>query len=142
MSHIVSIDIKIVDLDAVKKAADELGWEFKQEARKYRVWDTEKWCAGGLADCQGGCLVIPRNNYDIGLVEQEDGSFLPVYDDMIYHGIYGAKAMTMSDQEKSHLGGFLQKYAVHAAENVLRKNHKKFTRQVMEDGKVQLRVTA
>jgi len=87
-SHVVTVNVKITDIDALRKAAEYCGLEF-HEAKTY------KWYGRHVGDYPlpqgvskselGTCdykLSIPNggpNQYEIGILKREDG-YVPIFD--------------------------------------------------------------
>jgi hypothetical protein len=95
MSHVATVDLKITDLDALEVVCERLGLELVREQKTYAWWGTsvgdyalpKGMTTADLGKCAHAIRVkgtTPRNGHggpwEIGLVQQPDGSFLPVYD--------------------------------------------------------------
>jgi hypothetical protein len=89
VSHVVSVDIRVRDLDALEAAAKVCGFELRRGQRTYK-WFGESVGdypipEGLTADQLGHCdhalaLVGDRDAYEVGLIAQADGSFRLVFD--------------------------------------------------------------
>jgi len=117
MSHVVSVDVQLTDLDAIAKAADACGLIFSKSS-------TYKWFgrhmgdyplpAGFTASDLGKCdykLSMKGVGYEVGLVRR-DGKYTMLFD---FWGSTGRKL-------KQHLGGedaakFVAEYGFAAAQN-------------------------
>lgn len=68
MSHFTKVATKINDLEALKKALDQLGWTYKtaEEGVEVRGW------RGQTSKAE---LAIDMGKYDVGVVRQEDGTY-------------------------------------------------------------------
>lgn len=94
MSHVVTIDLKIKNIDALKAAATELGLEFVEGKTTYRWYgrwvndyhgNDAAYRAGISPEQYGTCdhvIRIPGDEraYEIGVVRQADGSYAIVFD--------------------------------------------------------------
>lgn len=91
MSHVADVEIKVRDLDALESAVKRLGGELKRGQKTHRWygrfmndWRDER-AAVNRRDPKtfGKCdhaIVFPTAGYDIGLVQNEDGTYDAVYD--------------------------------------------------------------
>jgi hypothetical protein len=92
MSHVACIDIEITDLEALESACERLGWKLVKEAKTFKWFG--KWVDdyhsqdaayhhGINPEDYGKCahkIKVPGCGYEIGLLEQEDGSFKAIFD--------------------------------------------------------------
>ena len=119
MSHVASIDIEIKDLAALKAACAEIGMEFKEGQQTY------KWYGRWMNDYSGAdaafradvapkdygkcahAIGVPGSStaYEIGVVQQKDGTFKLVWD--FWNGGYGLEKLAgpkCSTLVKSYVG--------------------------------------
>jgi hypothetical protein len=142
MSHVVSIQLRIKDLQALDQACAELGLErIEQDQYKWyggRTASTEL-PAGFSAEDLGRCrfaLRVKGNSaaYEIGVVEsrQQAGAFELLAD--FWNGGQGLEAVVGKGATKLR-----QTYAVKVTEKQMRKQGLRITRSLTSDGKVVLR---
>lgn len=93
MSHVVTIDVSITDLDVLKEAIDKLGYQWKANQTTYRwygVWvndyhgEDAAYRHNIKTEDYGKCdhaITIPGVDYDIGVIEAPDGSFKLIWDE-------------------------------------------------------------
>ncbi len=81
MSHVESVETRILNLDALKAACENLGVEFREGQRKYEFFGRSvgdyPLPAGFTAEDLGKCdhaIHVPGVNYEIGVVRAKDGS--------------------------------------------------------------------
>lgn len=87
MSHIVSIDTKITDLGALKKAVTAMGFEWLEGKKTYKwfgrwVGDTPMPANTNQAEL-GKCehaIRVPGAKYEVGVARDLDGSYVLRYD--------------------------------------------------------------
>ena len=88
MSHVVDCDVKITDLDALEAAVkEELGGELIRGKKSYKWWGRFEGDyplpEGVRQEDLGKCdhvIKVPGASYEVGVVEQKDGSFKLQYD--------------------------------------------------------------
>ena len=68
MSHFTKVATKINDLIALKKALEQLGW-------KYRAADGGVEVRGWRGQTTRAALAIDMGKYDVGVVQQADGTY-------------------------------------------------------------------
>ena len=127
MSHVVSVDIQLKDLNAVVRACERMGWEFcegQETFEWYGRWvndydgEDAAYKLGIKPEDYGKCthaIKVPGAQYEIGLIQQADGSYAPVWD---YWGPGGLDKL----REENGMDGFMQLYGVEAAKNQLTAN--------------------
>ncbi len=99
MSHIVEVQTKVKDLEALEIGAGRLGLTLNRGQKKFRAYD------------RGDCTHALRLNdvaYEIGLLQQQDGSFKILYDD--YEGARGLMNV-VGDECR----GLIDEYAIEIA---------------------------
>lgn len=117
MSHNVTINnVKITNLDALRAAVKELrseniNLELDEEAKTFRTYF-------GQRNTCDMTIRLPTESFDVGLVKQPDGSFIPVYDDMLAGNRQIACEWKPGDprDSRSAMGKLAQRYAVCATE--------------------------
>ena len=124
MSHLTIGAVSIRDLAALETAAKELGGVFVANQKTYRwygrrVQDTPLPVGVKEADLGKCAHVIKLNGaeYDIGVVQQKDGSFRLMMD---YWGP-GQKLCQQFGRGKDNLDKLMQSYSRHATINAARK---------------------
>lgn len=143
MSHVVSISVKLTDLEAIKATCKELGLVFKQSQKTYRwyghsVGDTPLpagFTAAELGHCEHA-IEVPGAGYDIGLARAKDGNgFVMLFD---YWGP-GQPILKAVGGEKANR--FVQLYGVNKATLAARKLGHSVTRSVAKNGAINLTIT-
>lgn len=148
MSHIADVDVLIKDLPSAEATAKHYGGELVYGQT------THKWYNAFLNDWQdpraavnrrdpatfGKCahaIKFPGINYEIGLAQNADGSFTPIYDNYGYDG-------SRHDGHKLEqlmgvgLKGFVDKYTEISTLRKLARQGWRVTRSVGADGAVEL----
>ena len=145
MSHVTNIDLEVKDLEALEKAASDIGCNLV-----YNV-STFKWYGhhvgdyplpkGFKKDDMGKCDHVIRvkgadsKTYEVGVVERKDKQrrtyYVLLWD--FYQGGYGLQGAVGKDGTKIQ-----QMYAVNAAERKLRRMGRRVKRTVMSDGRIKL----
>ena len=114
MSHIVSVKVEIRDLDALQKAAEAVGLEFRQDQKSYRWFGRNvgdyPLPEGVTADMLGKCdhaLSVAGNPsaYEIGVCSQQDGSYRLLWD--FWRGGFGLQEAVGADCSK-----LVEEYAI------------------------------
>ena len=116
-SHVVSIQVEVRDLDALQRAAESLGLEFRQDQQTYRWFGQwagdyplpEGMTPGQLGKCHHA-LAIPgkESAYEVGIVEQPDGSYRLMWD--FFLGGFGLEEKIGTGAEK-----LIARYAIEKA---------------------------
>lgn len=138
MSHVVSIDTKITDLDALISACSNLGFEFVKDQRTYqwygRWMGDAKMPEGMTKDDLGKCnhaIKVPGARYEIGVARVGNAWELR-YDYWSTGGLL--KALGGEKAEK-----LVQAYAVQKTMNELsRAGHHYVGQQKLADGSVRI----
>lgn len=110
-SHVVSVNVEIKDLAALRRAAEKLGLEFREGQRTYRWYG--RWVGdyklpeGVTQDQLGKCdhaLAVAGNPsaYEVGIVSQPDGTFKLMWD--FWAGGYGLQEKIGQDCSKLTAG--------------------------------------
>lgn len=125
MSHIKKIELEINDLDALQKAASNLGLTFNYGARDF------KWYRDQRNKCEHS-ISVPNSpkSYEVGISKKGDKyelSFDP------YMGGYGLMAIIGSDCSRLH-----QEYSVEVAIKQLYRQGKRVERQQNANGTIRL----
>lgn len=122
MSHVINIDCQIKDLDALEIAAGRLGLTLNRGQKAYKWYGS--WVGdydlprgivtpSQLGKCQHALSVNGNPNaYEIGLLQQSDGSFTMLYD--FWEGGYGLEA-AVGDK----CGMLVNEYALAVAEKAV-----------------------
>lgn len=138
MSHVVEIETKITDLDALDKACLELGFNLKKDQHTYKWygrWVGDSPMPQGMTKADlGKCdhaIAIKGCQYEVGVRRQGDGSYTLVYDYWNSGGLdkhLGQKA-----------GPLVQSYAKHKTlREVSRLGQRVVNQQKLEDGSIRL----
>lgn len=126
MSHIATVDLDIKDMDALKKACEQLGLELVEGKKTYKWYGTSvgdyPLPAGFSKEDLGKCdhvIRIPGNStaYEIGVVAKRDGT--PGYQLMwdFWQGGYGMEKIAGKNGNNIR-----QQYAAQVAMKELRRN--------------------
>ena len=119
MSHVAKLEIEVKDLDALRKAAETLGLELRQDQKTYKWWGysvgdyplPEGFKEKDLGKCDHALSLKDNPNaYEVGVVKNKDGrpGYTLLWD--FYGGGYGLQKAIGKD------GNFLkQQYAKEVA---------------------------
>lgn len=141
MSHIAKIELHVTDLEALKAACAQIGLEFVEGQKTYRWYGRsiggqvpQGFTTADLGHCEHAIRVNgnPRA-YEIGVVRRRDGK--PGY---VLHLDEWANGYGLVQVAGTGCAKLKQAYAEQVACAQLRKQGFRFTRQVKEDGRVQL----
>lgn len=105
MSNIVEIKLKITDLDAFARAIKRFKGKFYENAKSFQGWYQQESCDHKAT--------LPGTKLELGLVENDEGSYDLKYDHMLDNTI-GEKAGKLMDaytMEKSYGEAFAMGYA-------------------------------
>lgn len=160
MSHLVSMDLKIKDIEAAKAACNRLGWTFLENQKTYETFgswvddspvpeqlfspeeyakvvamdrkDRKKYMKEVMGRCDHA-IKVPGASYEVGLVKKGD-EYIPVFD---WFGSGGLRHL----KEEPGMAGFLQAYALECAKRQARKEGKIIGKEVaLADGWKELTV--
>ena len=144
MSHVVSIQCVISDLDAVKAVCAELGLTFKQNQKTYAWYGRHAGdypCPDGftvedLGKCEHA-IGVPGTAWEIGLARPRNGQGYRLLFDF-----YGTQGQPI----KQAVGGenaqkFVQLYAVHAATKAAQRKGLTVRRVQLANGAINLVMT-
>ncbi|MBT3219849.1 MAG: DUF1257 domain-containing protein [Proteobacteria bacterium] len=121
MSHFSRVRTKLVNLDTLRNALEELGHQVLAESSMVRGWSTRTTKAELVVESG-------RDNYDIGAVRNKDGTLDLVADWSMIHV-----------DQRAFVGKVSQRYSwIALKENARRKGYTVAREQVREDGVVQL----
>jgi hypothetical protein len=146
MSHIVTIDLQIKDLDALAKAAEDNGMELVrgQETFKwYGKWVgdyplPEGFTREDLGKCQHAIRVkgAGPQTYEIGVAPRRDGKpgWVCLYD--FWAGGHGLEA-----KAGAGLKNILQRYTAHVTRRELVRQGFRVQERVLPNGKLQMTFT-
>lgn len=146
MSHTTSIKgIEILSASAVARAvafmqSKGVAVELKHNTKARAYYNNQE----GMDKPAELCLHLPTARYDVGLYLNKEGSYEPRFDVFMgeVHKHLGAKGSDRnSNNHVEHIGGFLQEYAVAAAELSAESQGKYVQRIEQKDGTVQLAIT-
>lgn len=128
MSHVASVECEVRDLDALKTAAEALGFEFREGQTTHRWYGKwlDDWRSPRAASNKGvdpktfgkcdHALRMRTNpgGYEIGVTEQADGSYRLVYDSF-------GNGKAIEDLAGVDLLGLRNEIAAETATNVLKR---------------------
>jgi hypothetical protein len=145
MSHVVTCELVVKDLESLAKASEQLGMELMIGQKNWKFYG--RWVDDYHAEDAaykhgikpadyGKCdhAIRVKNNdqaYEIGLLKQADGSFKMVWD--FFAGGHG-----LMDKVGTDCGKLRQEYAAQVAIKHAKKQGFSVTRKVTSDGKLQL----
>jgi len=139
MSHNTIIkDMKFTDLSALRTAISELQKEgisiaLNEGRKKFRTW-------AGQPDQCDICIELPNESFDVGLVKQPDGTYLPVYDHMLANNgsIACEYRRDVPYQDRHAIAKLAQRYGVVLAEQQLAIEGHCTIREKGADGSIQV----
>lgn len=144
MSHNVLIkNVKITSIRALQRAVDELKTEGVNvslvETNRFRTYQ-------GQPNRCDYCIALPGERHDVGLVKQEDGSYLPYYDPygMSRNGngiscqLNENVSYNANEILRSTIGKLLQRYSTCVAEDAFADSGQWCSREVNENGDIVL----
>lgn len=140
MSHNVLIrNIPIVNIRALQRAITELAAEGVNvslvETNHFRTYP------GQSSKCDY-CISLPGENHDVGLVKQEDGSYLPIFDPWgMHHNGEGVSCQLNQGERgdsRTAIGKLLQRYSTCIAEDTFADSGQYCSREVNENGDIVL----
>ena len=121
MSHFSRVRTKLVNLDTLRNALDELGYKVLANRQKVRGWSSSTTDADLVVESG-------RDNYDIGAVRNNEGTLDLVADWSMLH-----------IKQEDFVGQVSQRYSwIALKENARRKGYTVAREQVREDGVVHL----
>lgn len=140
MSHNTLIsNVRITSLDALQSAINELSKEGvnigMNTTGRFRTWP-------GQPDKCDATITLPGEQFDIGLVKQPDGAFLPVFDHMLDNNRVVSCPVTPGERrtDRHTIGKLMQRYSVCLAEQEAARQGHMITRREGEDGEILLEV--
>lgn len=145
MSHVVTIETQILDLAALRKAAEELGLEFVEGQRTYRWYQRHVgdyplpagFTEADLGKCQHAIRVKgDPKAYEVGVVRRKDGApgFQLIYD------FYGSCGKALEAVAGKGLTKLRQEYAAQVVIRQMGGKHK-IKRTTQADGSIRLHLT-
>lgn len=142
-SHVTTIDIEILDLDSLQKAAEKLGLEVRQKT-KYNWFGChvgdyplpEGFTQSELGHCEFALGVVGNEAaYEIGVVKSKTGNGYTLLYDFFSRG-YGLMPKVSSDGESLNL--LKTEYGVEVVKKSLRRKGYRNVKEIRENGKVRL----
>lgn len=138
MSHVVTCEATITDLEALKLACKRLGWVFKEGQKTYRWFGQHvgdyPLPKGFKVEDMGKCdhaIEVPGVNYEIGLVRKGAG-FTPIYD-FYDSGLRSAVGGIKGEK-------LVQHYGVEWAKRKADSQHLRYLEETLPNGKIKLKV--
>jgi hypothetical protein len=142
MSHVATVDVHITNLDALKRACENLGLEFREGQKTY------KWYGRHVGDYPipdgynkndlGRCthaIAIPGNSnaYEIGVVERRDGKegFTLMWD--FWNGGNGLQKIVGNDCNNLN-----QQYGKEQTIDFANENGYSYSEETLDDGSVEI----
>lgn len=127
MSHFTKCELKMVNLQAIKNACDDLGWEYQEATAEQGV--TVRGWRGQTLEAE---MSINMGKYDIGVVKNENGTYDLVSD---WWGIETTKGLTENELKNT----INQKYQYHNVKIACEDKGYEVEEEVnQEDGSIQL----
>ena len=142
MSHVVTIELEVKDLEALAKAARDLGAELVRDQKTFRWYgrwmndysaDNAAYRQGISPKDYGKCDHIirhPKCSYDVGLIRQSNGSYRVVADEWQAGGLASVFGQGMQKLK--------QRYGVAVAARTMRKQGWQVTEKAQANGDVRL----
>jgi hypothetical protein len=161
MSHVFTINHKILNLEAVEAACKRLGWTLKRGQTSYRWFGqwmgdspipehlftsdelatikdmTHNARSAFLSDFLGRCehaIEVPGARYEIGLLAH-CGTYVPVWDNWQSGGLQGITP-------ENGMAGFIQAYILEAARLQAQAEGRVYQEEVLQDGTIKARIIA
>ena len=128
MSHFTKVQTKIIDLVALKRALDELGWKYTQNEQGVTV-------RGYRGQTTKAEICIDMGKYDIGVVKTEDGTYELVAD---WWGVETTKGIKEEEVVKEINAKYAYQRVVAAVEE---QGYTIDTNKVSADGTIKLSVS-
>jgi len=140
MSHVATIDLDIKDLAALKKAASQLGLEFKEDQKHYKWYGEsygdyplpEGFTKKDLGKCEHA-LSIPNSpaSYEIGITKRRDGrpGYTLLWD--FWQGGYGLQAHVGENADRLR-----QLYSAEVAKKEARKKGFRLVEKKLGNGNI------
>ena len=127
MSHFTKCELKLTNLAAIKAALKDLQIEFEEAEENQQVV-----VRGYRGDTIKGKLKINMGQYDVGLIEQQDGTFTFTAD---WWGVETTKGVSQAEFEQS----VNQKYQYHNVKQACEEKGYAVEEEVNEeDGSIRL----
>lgn len=143
MSHNVLIDnVKITNITALEMAIRELVKEgakvnLNKDRKTFRTWE-------GQPNKCDMVLELPGEQFDIGLVKQKDGSYMPAFDHMLDRNHAGISCQWSPgdkvERDRGTIGKLMQRYSVCAVEHEMALAGHSCTRSQGKDGEIEVLV--
>lgn len=142
-SHVTTLDIEILDLDSLKKAAEKLGLEVRQKTTYHwfgrHVGDyplPEGFTEAELGNCEFALGVVGNQHaYEIGVVKSKTGNGYTLLFDF-WGGGSGLMKKVSTDGQTLNL--LKTEYGVEVAKKQLARRGYRNVREIRENGKVKL----
>lgn len=127
MSHFTTCELKMTNLTALKRALDELGYNYQSDDQSQEVT-----VRGWRGQTMNAAMSIDMGKYDVGVVSAGDGTYNLVAD---WWGIETTKGVTEQEfQDKLH-----QRYQYHNVLQACEEKGYSVEEEVnQEDGTIQL----
>jgi hypothetical protein len=101
VSHITKVKVDIKDLDALGEACKELGGELHLGVTSYREYYSKKKC--------NHCIRFTEAQYEIGVIEQADGTFSLEADFYSTGGLVGKVGKNAENLAQQYKGAVVKK---------------------------------
>jgi hypothetical protein len=143
MSHVVSVDLLVTDLQAVEATCKELGLTFKRGQTHYRWWGRSVgdyplpngFKASDLGYCEHA-IEVPGSGYDIGLAKKPGSrGYTMLFD------FFGVGRPIVEKLGGQALPKFVQTYGVLKATLEAKKKGLICTRSLLAGGQIKLTIT-
>lgn len=143
MSHVVAIETKILDIEALKAACPDLGLEFKENQKTYKWYGTHVGdyplpagiTKNDLGKCEHaiGVKDASGSTYEVGVVKAKDGEGYTLLWDF-WAGGHG-----LQEKVGNGCGKLLTGYAENVVEKTLSKKARQVEKWIDELGNTRLR---
>jgi len=143
VSHVATIKVDVLDLDALRAAVEAMGGEFREGQQTYAWWGTSvgdyPLPAGFAVEDLGKCehaLRFPGAKYEVGVVRRRDGK--PGY--ALLQDFYSTGNLPAVIGESG--GKLAQAYSREVVRKAARRAGHSVSESVQADGSIVLRVRA
>lgn len=148
MSHVVSIKTELRDLEAIRRAAAELGLQFIENQTTYEWWGSsvgdyplpDGFKASDLGKCVHA-IKVPGTTWEIGVAAARNADGSPKAGFTLLWDFYGTQGAPIAAALGEGAERFVQLYGVHKATLELQKRGLTVTRKAGAKGSIQLVAT-
>lgn len=143
MSHVITMELQIKDLNALEVACKELGCQFIKGQTKYNWWGhhvgdyplPEGFTKEEMGICEHA-IKVPNTNWEIGVVKdkQNKDSYKLIYD------FYGSEGRKIQNACGNNLGELKKRYTVNAIKNKIKNKKASVKEEKLQNGKMKITI--